>query len=151
MFIFISLSCRCCLPFVPFRGCVFALAAKRCKSFLAITRCFYTKKGRDYSRPSCGSHIHPSFCRHDKAPTVNGHILLIVLLLGRDQGAAPQTVRALAAVFTACATCGLFTDMKMFCGLFGSGPTPCQALLSETSPSKIIRAPSVVYRIISGD
>ena len=68
-----------------------------------------------------------------------------------DQGTAPQAVRALAAVFTACATCGLFTDMKMFSGLFGSGPTPCQAPLSETSPSKIIWTPSIVYRIISGD
>lgn len=93
----------------------------------------------------------PSFRRHDKAPSVDGHILLIVLLVGGDQGTAPQAVRALAAVFTACATCGLFTDMKMFSGLFGSGPTPCQAPLSETSPSKIIWTPSIVYRIISGD
>ena len=110
--------------FVPFRGCVFALAAKEMQVISCDNQMFLHKKSRDYSRPSCGSLYVPlSFRRHDKAPSVDGHILLIVLLLGRDQGAAPQTVRALAAVFTACGTCGiLFADRRIFGAFFGERP-----------------------------
>lgn len=97
----------------------------------------------------CITDLPELLCGHNEISSIDRY--LSRLLPCRDQSATPQTVRALAAVFTACGTCGILADRRIFGGLFGSGPEPSQALVSETSPSDIIRAPSVVYCIILDD